>query len=71
MLLHAFIPASRANGPGLRAVIYFQGCSLNCPGCWNPTSYKFRSTDLTCDLIHKVAVNATLCFPNNGAATSY
>lgn len=47
MLLHAFIPASRANGPGLRAVIYFQGCSLNCPGCWNPTSHKFRSTDLT------------------------
>ena len=47
MLLHAFVPASRANGPGLRAVIYFQGCSLNCPGCWNPTSHKFRSTDLT------------------------
>src|SRR3989442_1051553 len=47
MLLHAFVPASRANGPGLRAVIYFQGCSLNCPGCWNPTSHKFRGTDLT------------------------
>ena len=47
MLLHAFVPASRANGPGLRAVIYFQGCSLNCPGCWNPTSHKFRGSDLT------------------------
>jgi pyruvate-formate lyase-activating enzyme len=27
MLLHALIPASRANGPGLRAVVFFQGCS--------------------------------------------
>lgn len=50
MLLHAFVPASRANGPGLRAVIYFQGCSLNCAGCWNPTSHKFRSVDLTVSL---------------------
>ena len=28
MLLHGFVPASRANGPGLRAVVYFKGCSL-------------------------------------------
>ena len=27
MLLHALIPASRANGPGIRAVVFFQGCS--------------------------------------------
>ena len=33
MLLHALIPASRANGPGLRAVVFFQGCSLGCPKC--------------------------------------
>ena len=26
MLLHALIPASRANGPGMRAVVFFQGC---------------------------------------------
>jgi anaerobic ribonucleoside-triphosphate reductase activating protein len=46
MLLHAFVPASRANGPGLRAVVYFQGCSLNCPDCWNPISHKFNGADL-------------------------
>ena len=33
MLLHAFIPASRANGPGLRTVVFFQGCTLGCHGC--------------------------------------
>ena len=47
MLLHAFVPASRANGPGLRAVVYFQGCSLQCPGCWNPSSQKFRGIEMT------------------------
>jgi anaerobic ribonucleoside-triphosphate reductase activating protein len=45
MLLHAFVPASRANGPGLRAVVYFQGCSLHCVKCWNPTSHKFRGIE--------------------------
>jgi anaerobic ribonucleoside-triphosphate reductase activating protein len=41
MQLHAFEPASRANGPGLRAVIWFQGCSLRCPGCFNPSTHDF------------------------------
>ena len=37
--LHAFEPASRANGPGLRAVVWFQGCTLRCPGCFNPATH--------------------------------
>ncbi len=37
--LHAFLPHSRANGPGTRAVIWTQGCSLACPGCFNPQSH--------------------------------
>jgi anaerobic ribonucleoside-triphosphate reductase activating protein len=37
--VHAVEPASRANGPGLRAVVWFQGCTLNCPGCFNPTTH--------------------------------
>ena len=30
---------SRANGPGLRAVVWVQGCTLNCPGCFNPETH--------------------------------
>jgi anaerobic ribonucleoside-triphosphate reductase activating protein len=30
-----WLPQSRVNGPGLRFVIWFQGCSLQCPGCCN------------------------------------
>ena len=35
MRLHHFLPHSRANGSGIRAVLWVQGCSLACPGCFN------------------------------------
>jgi anaerobic ribonucleoside-triphosphate reductase activating protein len=37
--LHAVEPRSRANGPGARFVVWLQGCSLGCPGCFNPTTH--------------------------------
>lgn len=37
--LHALELNSRANGPGVRAVVWFQGCSLGCPGCFNPATH--------------------------------
>jgi anaerobic ribonucleoside-triphosphate reductase activating protein len=49
MLLHALIPASRANGPGIRAVVFFQGCSIGCPKCWNPSTHQFLGTEVTVD----------------------
>jgi anaerobic ribonucleoside-triphosphate reductase activating protein len=37
--LHAFLARSRANGPGWRSVVWVQGCSLGCPGCFNPQTH--------------------------------
>ena len=37
--VHRLLPGSLANGPGLRAVIWVQGCRLACPGCFNPASH--------------------------------
>jgi anaerobic ribonucleoside-triphosphate reductase activating protein len=37
--IHATEARSRANGPGARFVIWLQGCSLGCPGCFNPTTH--------------------------------
>jgi anaerobic ribonucleoside-triphosphate reductase activating protein len=47
MLIHAFVPVSRANGPGRRAVLWFQGCTLGCHSCWNTAALPFqgRPTD--------------------------
>lgn len=37
--VHAFLPISHTNGPGARAAIWVQGCSLGCPGCFNPETH--------------------------------
>jgi anaerobic ribonucleoside-triphosphate reductase activating protein len=44
--LHRFEPSSRANGPGMRAVIWVQGCALGCPGCFNPETHDFQGGEL-------------------------
>jgi anaerobic ribonucleoside-triphosphate reductase activating protein len=37
--IHASEARSRANGPGSRFVVWMQGCTLGCPGCFNPTTH--------------------------------
>jgi anaerobic ribonucleoside-triphosphate reductase activating protein len=59
--IHAFEPRSRANGPGARFVVWFQGCTLGCPGCFNPTTHDpggGRSTPLE-DLIGELTRTAS------------
>jgi len=41
MLIHGFVAHSQVNGPGVRAVIYCQGCNLGCASCWNPATHAF------------------------------
>ena len=41
--IYSIIPNSAVNGPGNRFVIWTQGCSLDCPGCWNPGTHSFSS----------------------------
>jgi anaerobic ribonucleoside-triphosphate reductase activating protein len=36
-----FLPATDAEGPGRRAALWVQGCSIRCPGCFNPHSWRF------------------------------
>jgi anaerobic ribonucleoside-triphosphate reductase activating protein len=58
MLLHALIPASRANGPGLRTVVFFQGCSIHCVGCWNPKSHHFHGGEIKVDAVVQEVLRA-------------
>jgi anaerobic ribonucleoside-triphosphate reductase activating protein len=37
---------SHANGPGARAVVWVQGCSLGCPGCFNLETHSFEDGEL-------------------------
>jgi anaerobic ribonucleoside-triphosphate reductase activating protein len=54
--LHEFLPESHANGPGVRAVVWVQGCSLGCPGCFNPETHAFHDDNLVAvdDLVGRV-----------------
>jgi anaerobic ribonucleoside-triphosphate reductase activating protein len=58
MLLHALIPASRANGPGLRTVVFFQGCSIGCAKCWNPKSHQFHGPEVAVDAVAEDVLRA-------------
>ena len=44
--IHDFLPHSRANGPGIRAVVWVQGCALGCPGCFNPLTHPHTDGEL-------------------------
>ena len=37
--IHEYLRGSCANGPGTRTVVWFQGCTLNCHGCFNPRTH--------------------------------
>jgi anaerobic ribonucleoside-triphosphate reductase activating protein len=51
--VHAIEPRSRANGPGVRYVVWVQGCTLGCRGCYNPATHAAggESIDIDVDAI--------------------
>lgn len=55
--VHDFVEKSRANGPGIRAVLWVQGCSFCCLGCWNPDSLVVDRRNLTpvAELVERIA----------------
>jgi anaerobic ribonucleoside-triphosphate reductase activating protein len=64
--VHAVEPSSLGNGPGMRAVLWVQGCSINCTRCWNrdthdPTLGEERNIpDLVDDLLEDGSLGLTV-----------
>lgn len=44
--LHGVVQESVVDGPGLRDVVFVQGCPHRCPGCQNPGSWDFDGGSL-------------------------
>lgn len=42
MQLMGKLSGTFVNGPGVRDIIWFQGCNLGCLGCFNPESWNFE-----------------------------
>ena len=49
--VHAIEPRSRANGPGTRFVLWFQGCTLGCAGCFNPGTHAAGGREVAIDAL--------------------
>ena len=44
-----------SNGPGIRVSIFVQGCTFNCPNCFNPETHDFNGgKDFTDETINKI-----------------
>jgi anaerobic ribonucleoside-triphosphate reductase activating protein len=61
--LHSLMERSTVNGPGQRAVIWVQGCSLRCPECWNPQTHNLRQ-GFQCEVPEIIEWFATLSREN-------
>ena len=54
-----YVDESEVNGPGSRAVVWLQGCSRECDGCFNPQSWSFEINQLISvnELSEKILAN--------------
>ena len=58
---------SLVDGPGVRTVVFFQGCDLHCNGCQNPSTWEMKNgTEMTTDelvtVLKKEVVNKKVTF---------
>lgn len=57
------------DGPGIRSVIFFQGCNLRCKFCHNPETWNKGKNNYTVKELTKIIIKYKPYFQNNGGIT--
>lgn len=54
MIIHSLVNNSKVNGPGDRFVIWTQGCSKGCKGCFNPLTWTFEGSKISSNILFQL-----------------
>jgi pyruvate formate lyase activating enzyme len=69
--LHSFESCGTVDGPGIRFIVFTQGCPLRCKYCHNPDTWKIRDAkyERTTDFVMEEIVKYKNFFINGGGIT--
>ncbi len=68
--IHSFQSLGTADGPGVRAVVFMQGCPLRCACCHNPDTWSFDGgTEVSAEEIFAKIKRLKNYFGKNGGVT--
>ena len=70
--IHSFQSLGTVDGPGVRSVIFMQGCPLRCVCCHNPDTWDFSGGEVVCadELVNKVLRYKTYYGAEGGVTVS-
>jgi len=68
-MIHSFQSLGAVDGPGLRYVIFMQGCSLRCAYCHNPDTWGAFGKEYTVDEVFDKILRYKPYFAQNGGVT--
>lgn len=68
--IHSFQSLGTVDGPGVRSVLFMQGCPLRCPYCHNPDTWDFSGgSEISCADAAKKILKYKPYFGTDGGAT--
>lgn len=70
--IHSIESMGLVDGPGIRTVIFFQGCKLRCLYCHNPDTWNFKDgIEVTTDEIIKKIIRFKPYFQRSGGGVTF